>query len=385
MLKFVIDCLRQQGYQATLAYYQPYSISPQLSVPIHQIWARTPAVLHDQFHGVPCIGVGCWMPELEVSHYWKSKHWDKLIADHDMYLAVSGSSLAALGLVQYEVPFLAWIASDWQGDREHRVGKFPAFRRIWDRLIVAPLAKAIERKIILTGKVVALSGTTQRSLNDIAGRQAVNEVLFMPIDTSHFTPAIKSGQIPTLGFIGRFEDPRKHISLLLEALAEIAGKIPDIRLKLIGDELSAQSQQIVASLGLNNRVLVEPYVARSELPGKLSEIDIFVVPSFQEGLCIAALEAMSCAVPVVSTRCGGPENYIVDGENGLLCDHNPTAVSKAVVQLLLDPEKCKQLGACARQTVVERFSIAAQTERFNLLLARQIANLGEAASMSGKD
>ncbi|MBT8114541.1 MAG: glycosyltransferase family 4 protein, partial [Arenicella sp.] len=128
-----------------------------------------------------------------------------------------------------------------------------------------------------------------------------------------------------------------------------------------------------------------PYVARWELPGKLSEIDIFIVPSFQEGLCIAALEAMSCGVPVVSTRCGGPENYIVDGENGLLCDHNPTSVSKAVVQLLLDSEKRKQLGECARQTVVERFSVAAQTERFNLLMARQIANLGEAASMPGKD
>ena len=54
---------------------------------------------------------------------------------------------------------------------------------------------------------------------------------------------------------------------------------------------------------------------------------MFVIPSHQEGLCIAALEAMACGCPVVSTRCGGPEEFVVEGRTGYLVPASPEAMA----------------------------------------------------------
>ena len=374
MLKFVIDCLRQQNYRVTLAYYQPYSVTPNLSVPAHKLFARKPAVVYDRFYDTECVGVGCWLPELEVSHYWNSRRWKNLISDHDLHISVSGSCMAALCLLQSKVPFMAWVASDWHGDREHRVRTFPLFRQVLDRIVIAPVSKIFEKKIIRTGNVVALSENTQISLNNIAQQTAVRTVLAMPVDTEHFSPIPKLKGTTTLGFVGRFEDPRKHISLLFDVTAELANSIANIKLILIGDQLSDASKRKIDELGIIDRVSVMPYVDRFELPKYLRQLDIFVLPSYQEGLCIAALEAMSCGIPVVSTRCGGPESYIIDGENGRLCDHDSASISSAISQLLADSSNRKHYAKRARDTIINNFSIATQATRFRQILNQHIAD-----------
>ena len=63
--------------------------------------------------------------------------------------------------------------------------------------------------------------------------------------------------------------------------------------------------------------------------------DLFVIPSHQEGLCISALEAMACGVPVVSTRCGGPEDFVLPDRTGLLVPHQAPALAAANVACLV--------------------------------------------------
>jgi glycosyltransferase involved in cell wall biosynthesis len=87
-------------------------------------------------------------------------------------------------------------------------------------------------------------------------------------------------------------------------------------------------------------------------------MDVFVIPSHQEGLCIAALEGMSCGVPVISTRCGGPEEYVINDKTGCLVDHDAKCLAEAIMKVLSDSQLRQTLGNNARSLVESKYSIA---------------------------
>jgi glycosyltransferase involved in cell wall biosynthesis len=94
------------------------------------------------------------------------------------------------------------------------------------------------------------------------------------------------------------------------------------------------------------------------LRDKLRTLDVFVVPSHQEGLCIAALEAMACGCPVVSTRCGGPEEFVLNDETGFLVDADPVEMADAILRILRAPKLRRRLGTAAREKVIRDYSLA---------------------------
>lgn len=364
MVRAVVDYLRQRDYQITLAYYEPYSVSPECSVPLPRLLTRRPSTKRSEYYGCRCVGVGCYLPELEFTHYAASQPWKTLIQQHDFCLAVSGSSLAALPFVQTDTPFMAWIASDWQGDREHRVKTFPWYRRLLDQTLIAFVTKRLEKKIVKSKKLLALSEHTRAMLNQRVGGLPVEHVLPMSIDTESLQPKLATSSRQSIGFVGRFEDPRKNIGLLISSFAKLVNKLPQLDLVLIGDQLSESNVKLAEQLGVLDRIVVHSYLDGDKLLDSIRSLDLFVLPSFQEGLCIAALEAMSCGVPVVSTRCGGPETYIKNAENGLLVDSDPSAMSNAIFKLLSDDSLRLSYAKKARESVIQNFSKQALATEF---------------------
>ena len=364
MLRVIIDALHQRDYAITLAYYSPYSVNPNLSVPAFKLFQRKPSIKSDSFYGCDSVGVGCWLPEFEFTHHWLSKRWQTLIDQHELHMTVSGSCLASLPYVQTNTPFFAWIATDWLGDRQDRVQKFPFLRRLVDTLVIKPVLRRVERKVIASGNLVALSSYTQLQLNNACFDGAVENVLPMPIDTSSFTPQTKAEKSNRICFVGRFSDPRKNIRLLLQSAAQIVKRIPDLEVYLIGDTLSEELQQYSEKMQISQNITVIDYLSRDELTQVLPTCDVFVLPSYQEGLCIAAMEAMSCGVPVVSTRCGGPEMYIEDGVNGALVDFDVPQMSEAILNLLTNDHVRVEYAHQARKLIEEEFNHAVQTSTF---------------------
>ena len=88
-------------------------------------------------------------------------------------------------------------------------------------------------------------------------------------------------------------------------------------------------------------------------------VDLYVLPSIREGLPIALLEAMSSSLPCVATRLPGSTDVLIEhGVNGLMVEPDDTvAFADAIRSLLSDPEMAARLGAAARETVIERYSI----------------------------
>ena len=117
-------------------------------------------------------------------------------------------------------------------------------------------------------------------------------------------------------------------------------------------------------MGLADRVRCLPCLAPAALAEVLQTLDLFVIPSHQEGLCIAALEAMACGVPVVSTRCGGPEDYVIDGITGQLVASDPAAMAAAIATISADRLGRERLSAGALTWVREQASPQAARRTF---------------------
>jgi len=180
-----------------------------------------------------------------------------------------------------------------------------------------------------------------------------------------------------LGIVARVDGHKGHLCLL-RSLARLVPRHPHIRLAVVGDgpELG-RLQREASELGVASYVRWLGFQGEEEVVGWLNAMDIFVLPSENEGLPLAILEAMACELPVVATSVGGvPE--VVCGQCGrLVPGPSEQALSKALDELLsLPTAKLGDRGRAGRQIVLERFSLRSCVtahECLYLRLAKRVA------------
>ena len=118
-------------------------------------------------------------------------------------------------------------------------------------------------------------------------------------------------------------------------------------------------------LGLQNEVKLVGSGSREEVKHLMEESSVFFLPSVYEGIANVVLEAMSLELPVVSSRCGGMEEVITDGQDGLLADvYDPGEMAEQLMRLLTDEELYKRIAGNCRATIEKRFSIDRQLTVF---------------------
>ena len=167
MTRFVVATLRDRGYETVLAHYEPYSLSPQLSVPSYRLGRqRVGSERRQALDDYESHAIGAWLPELEFTHYWPTAAWRQVLATCAAQVTVGGNALAAMPYVLTRQPFLAWVATGWDADRKDRVARFPWPRKLLDRLVNGPVLRRQERRILRSGTILALSDYTRRALND---------------------------------------------------------------------------------------------------------------------------------------------------------------------------------------------------------------------------
>ena len=113
---------------------------------------------------------------------------------------------------------------------------------------------------------------------------------------------------------------------------------------------------VAVPAGVGLAILLE----RTDLPSVLRGADLFLLPSESESFGLAALEAMSCGVPVIASRVGGVPEVVIDGETGLLAPVGDVAAMAAhVVRLIADAPLRARLGAAARRRAEAVFPLEA--------------------------
>jgi glycosyltransferase involved in cell wall biosynthesis len=147
--------------------------------------------------------------------------------------------------------------------------------------------------------------------------------------------------------VGRFV-AIKGFDLLVAALADVAARVPDARVLLIGEGGEGAALQAQArALGVGDRLHITS--TTTDVIGLLAAADVLAAPSRNEGMGRVLVEAMALGLPVVGTRVGGIPDVIVDGECGLLVPpEDPAALADALAELGLDAARRAKLGDGAR-------------------------------------
>jgi len=235
------------------------------------------------------------------------------------------------------------------------------------RALPAWRLRALRRMMSRADVVVVLGAYWRSFVVDELGIDA-GRVVVLPnaVPGPAIAPARDNSGSCRLLFLGVVSE-RKGVPTLLEALAAAPLANLDWRATIAGggdvDEHRAQA----ARLGLDeSRVTFAGWVDEHRARRLLGEADVFVLPSRNEGLPVAILEAMSYGLPVVATSVGSVADAVVSGETGLLVPPgDAAALGEALRGLIERPAWRRTLGARARSRYEQCFEISA----FNTRLA----------------
>ena len=160
---------------------------------------------------------------------------------------------------------------------------------------------------------------------------------------------------PVVGIIARLSDVKGH-KYLIQAFAIILKEKPSAQLLLIGEgKMQGELSDLVNNLNIKENVYFVPTVADTR--DALSVMDVFVMPSLQEGLGLALMEAMASGLAVVASDIGGLRNLIKNHQNGILVKAKDIkGLSAAIQELLNDAEKRKEYGVRAKDFILKNFS-----------------------------
>ncbi len=146
---------------------------------------------------------------------------------------------------------------------------------------------------------------------------------------------------------------RRGLKYLIRSIPTVVERIPDTMFLLIGGTPKWLGTRIywqmlreqIDELGVRDYVRLLDAIPHLELPKYYSLANIFVLPSLYEGLGKVLLEAMACERPVVATNVGGIPEIVTDGVDGLLVPPGrPDRIANAIIKLLSDPKKAKDMG-----------------------------------------
>jgi glycosyltransferase involved in cell wall biosynthesis len=209
--------------------------------------------------------------------------------------------------------------------------------------------------------------TTPELIQYVTRWVASQKVHLIPngVDTEIFRPPAQppSNDRPSVIFVGRLE-PQKNLVALLEAVAEVE----NLHLTLIGDGtqrrmLIQRARELAVDMTLTG---VVPY---RQLPERLQQADVFVLPSHMEGHPKALLEAMSVALPCVGTDVPGTRDLLQDNDTGILCDGTDAAsLAAGLRRILADRERARRLGLAARALVEAQYDLRVLLKRETDLL-----------------
>jgi len=174
---------------------------------------------------------------------------------------------------------------------------------------------------------------------------------------------------PVLLVAGRLE-PQKGHRYLLDAMPSIRGEFPGVVLFCVGEgSLMSELQHHARELGIAEAARFVGY--QRNMARWYALADIVVLPSLFEGLPITAIEALASEKPMVATAVDGTPEIVVDGVTGLTVPpRDSTALARAIVRLLREPELRATFGRQGRELVEHSFSIERMVEQIENLYLR---------------
>lgn len=228
-------------------------------------------------------------------------------------------------------------------------------------LVVKLLRKQLinlEKKIVENADVITV--VSHSCAKDLKGDHTISKEIIVVnngVHTNFFIPLKNDKKEEYILYTGRLET-RKGLVDFIESAEYVCQEHADIKFILTGKgTIKKYLERRIAELGLKNNFYFAGFVNRSNLLKYYQDAEIYVLPSYYEGLPTTLLEAMSCGIPSIATDVEGNSELIKDGETGLLVPpRDPKRLAEAILRLLDDKELRKKLGDNARKYVVNNYN-----------------------------
>lgn len=189
-----------------------------------------------------------------------------------------------------------------------------------NRALSPEQAERLKKEYGRCSAVLAVSRALAKNMRANTGVEAA--IVPNIVDTARFAPKRIAHERFTFVSAGNLI-PVKNMAGLLRAFAALHG---EPRLIIFGDgPESGALRALCAELGLDSRVSFRGHCPREELAEAYAAADCFVLASRSETFGVAYIEAMAAGLPVIATRCGGPENFVTE-KNGILVPVDDTNV-----------------------------------------------------------
>jgi glycosyltransferase involved in cell wall biosynthesis len=229
--------------------------------------------------------------------------------------------------------------------------------------LLGPFLKAVWRN----AKIVIPNSKGLKAKAEAFSPDARFEIVYTGVDTGRFAPrrAENDPSVFSMCTVARLVES-KGIQNVIKALPAIAKNTNrQIRYDIYGDgPFIKELKKLADSLNVSGPVTFAGYTARERLAEKLSQHDLFVFPSFREGMSNVVLEAMASGLPIVMTNCEGSDE-LIDG-NGIILPQDDGIVASlesALISLASDSARMRAMSQTGRRRAEEIFSIRATASR----------------------
>jgi len=323
-------------------------------------WCRGVRTEAGVWHGRPFVSVGAFACELEFQRYRPRRALTRALGDCDLIQVVTGLPAPAQAVCGLGKPVAVHCATRASVERRARHAALRGPAEAWRRAMTGLIDRIDRRALQQADAIQVMNPWMLEYAREVNAARNVPIALVQPgVDTSQFVPgAARAWSDPYILCVGRLNDPRKNVGLLLQAFAAVAAAVPaPVRLVLAGwsgpgDAFWKQADR----LGLRARVSFVQSTAREALIDLYQRATAVALTSDEEGFGMVVLEAMACGVPIVSTMSGGPDSIIRDGVDGFLVPvRDSSALGDRLARLVLDEALNRRMGAAAREAVLDRF------------------------------
>jgi len=246
------------------------------------------------------------------------------------------------------------------------------YPRPLDEKILLKLTSKLHRETIRkSDKLITITDQVKKLYTKIFDEEKIATIP-LGVDTNLFKPSEKplhkeSYEILFAGYLYKL----KGLEFLIKAMHIIAEKRKDVKLRIVGDGPDKPRLiRLIQALNIKDKVIFQGFVPHSEMPEYYQQCDIFCFPTLGEPFGKATIEAMACAKPVVASNVGGPAETIQNGKTGLLSPPaQPKVLAEEILNLLNDEKAAKEMGANARNAVIQHYSWDRIAEKYHRLYA----------------
>ena len=193
------------------------------------------------------------------------------------------------------------------------------------------------------------------------------------IDLNVFYPDSKIQKIPfRLVTVASADVPLKGLDYLLNALSDLAEVYSDISLSIIGEQKKGgHTERLIKKLNLEKRVIFFSNLTQEDLRKTYCEAELAIIPSLYEGFGFAAIEAMACGVPLISSS-GGALPEVIKDTGIIIPPKNVKEIYNSVDYLLSSPHIAKELAEKGLQRANSKFSWAAIAKKLEKVYYKEI-------------